>query len=138
MRNMAFEEMSTLEKREKLRAVLREKTGGLLREEELAAIIRHTPLQEQYGILVYRDLAEMTNSIIKRPSYAIRFLIGAAQVSAADLGERAVTAANGDAAITVITKCTNRIRRIIFIYIPRYRKGTNNRGYKREKESACI
>lgn len=63
MKNTAFKEMSTPERHEKLRAVIREKTGGLLRDEELAVIIRHTPLQGQYSVLVYRDFAEMVNSI---------------------------------------------------------------------------
>ena len=138
MKNMAFEEMSTPEKREKLRAVLREKTGGLLRDEELAVIIRHTPLQEQYGILVYRDAAEMVNNIFKSQNYAVRFLIGGTQAPGADLDERFVAAAYEDTVITVFAKCTNSIRRIIFIYIPRCRKETNCHGSKREKESACV
>lgn len=138
MRNTAFEEMSAPEKREKLRVVLREKTGGLLRDEELAVIIRNTPLREQYGILVYRDFAEMVNSIIGDPGFTARFLVGGAQASGADLDERFAAAANEDSAITVIAKCTNSIRRIIFIYIPRCRKEANYYGCKREKENACV
>ena len=138
MKNMAFEEMSTPEKREKLRAVLREKTGGLLRDEELAVIIRHTPLREQYGILVYRDFAEMINNIFKSQNYAARFLVGGTQMPGADLDERFVVAANEDSVITVFAKCTNSIRRIIFIYIPQYRKRANYHGCKREKENACV
>lgn len=138
MKNMAFEEMSTPEKREKLRAVIREKTGGLLRDEELAVIIRHTPLREQYGVLVYRDFAEMVNSIIGDPGFTARFLVGGAHASGADLDERFVAAANEDTVITVFAKCTNSIRRIIFIYIPRCRKETNCHGCKREKENACV
>lgn len=138
MKNTAFEEMSTPEKREKLRAVLREKTGGLLRDEELAVIIRHTPLREQYGILVYRDFAEMINNIFKSQNYAAWFLVGGTQMPGADLDERFVVAANEDTVITVIAKCTNSIRRIIFIYIPQCRKGANYHGCKREKENACV
>ena len=138
MKNTAFEEMSAPEKREKLRAVLREKTGRLLRDEELAVIIRHTPLREQYGVLVYRDFAEMVNSITGDRSYTARFLIGGTQTSGADLDERFAAAANKDTVITVIAKCTNSIRRIIFIYIPQYRKRANYHGCKREKENACV
>lgn len=138
MKNTAFEEMSAPEKREKLRAVLREKTGGLLRDEELAVIIRNTPLREQYGVQVYRDFAEMVNSIIGDPGYTARFLVGRAHASGADLDERFAATANKDSAITVIAKCTNSIRRIILIYIPQCRKGANYHGCKREKENACV
>lgn len=138
MKNTAFEEMSTPEKREKLRAVLRDKTGGLLRDEELVAIIRHTPLREQYGVQVYRDFAGMVNNITGDRSYTARFLIGATQMSGADLDERFAAAAYEDTVITVFAKCTNSIRRIIFIYIPQCRKGANYHGSKREKENACV
>ena len=138
MKNTAFAEMPTSKRHEKLRAVLREKTGSLLRDEELAVIIRNTPLQEQYGILVYRDFAEMVNSVIGDPGYTARFLVGGAHASGADLDERFAAVANEDSAITVIAKCTNSIRRIIFIYIPRCRKGANYHGSKREKENACV
>ena len=138
MKNTAFEELSAPEKREKLRAVLREKTGGLLRDEELAVIVRHTPLREQYGIQVYRDFAGMVNNITGDRSYTARFLIGTTQTSGADLDERFAAAANEDTVITVIAKCTNSIRRIIFIYIPQCRKGANYHGCKREKENACV
>ena len=138
MKNTAFGKVSAPEKREKLRAVLREKTGGLLRDEELSAIIRHTPLQEQYGILVYRDVAEMVDNIFKSQNYAARFLIGGTQAPGADLDERFVAAAYEDTVITVFAKYTNSIRRIIFIYIPQCRKGANYHGCKREKENACV
>lgn len=138
MKNTAFKEMSTPERHGKLRAVIREKTGGLLRDEELAAIIRTTPLQEQYGVLVYRDFAEMVNSIIGDPGFTARFLVGGAQASGADLDERFAAAPNEDTVITVIAKCTNSIRRIICIYIPRCRKEANYHGCKREKEDECV
>ena len=138
MKNTAFEEMSAPEKREKLRAVLREKTGGLLRDEELAVIIRHTPLQGQYSVLVYRDFAEMVNSIVKGPNRKAQFLVGGEQAFGADLDERFVAVANGNTVITVIATCTSSIRRIIFIYVPLCRKEADDREYKREKEIACV
>ena len=138
MKNKAFEQLTAFQKKKKLSAVLRKRTGGLLRDEETAAIIRHTPLQEQYGVQVYRDFAEMVNSIIGEPSYTARFLIVGAQAPGADLNERFVAAANEDTVITVIAKCTNSIRRIICIYIPRCRKEANYHGCKREKEDECV
>lgn len=66
------------------------------------------------------------------------FLIGATQTSRAELDERFAAAPNEDTVITVIAKCTNSIRRIICIYIPRCRKEANYHGCKREKEDECV
>ena len=138
MKNKAFKDMSVQEKRKKLRTVLYARTGCLLREEELDAIIRHTRLYKQYSILVYHNTRDMLDSIIASGSYKARFLVGNEEVKREGLEGHLAAADDENKVISMIAKCSDGERRFIFIYIPRGRKEAFHSEHKTEKAVARL
>ena len=138
MKNKVFKDMSVQEKREKLRTVLCARTGCLLREEELDAIIRHTRLYKQYSILVYHNSRDMLDSIVANASYKAYFLVGSEAVKRGRLEDQLVAADSENKAISMIAKCMDSERRFIFIYIPRDRKEAFHSEHKTEKAVARL
>ena len=138
MKNKVFKDMSVQEKREKLRTVLCARTGCLLREEELDAIIRHTRLYKQYSILVYHNSRDMLDSIAANASYKAYFLVGSEAVKRGGLEDQLVAADSENKAISMIAKCMDSERRFIFIYIPRGRKEAFHSEHKTEKAVARL
>ena len=138
MKNKAFKDMSVQEKRKKLRTVLCARTGCLLREEELDAIIRHTRLYKQYSILVYHNTRDMLDSIIASGSYKARFLVGNEEVKREGLEGHLAAADDENKVISMIAKCSDGERRFIFIYIPRGRKEAFHSEHKTEKAVARL
>lgn len=138
MKNKAFEQLTAFQKKKKLSAVLRKRTGGLLRDEETAAIIRHIPMHAQYSILIYRDRTVMLTRLMESPSSRARILIGGEHVSAQHLDDRFAAGGGEDTMIAVITRCVNSARRILFIYIPPCRKRIEHYGEKRESKKTRV
>ena len=138
MKNKVFKDMSVQEKREKLRTVLCARTGCLLREEELDAIIRHTRLYKQYSILVYHNSRDMLDSIVANASYKAQFLAGSEAVKRGGLEDQLAAADSENKAISMIAKCMDSERRFIFIYIPRGRKEAFHSEHKAEKAVARL
>ena len=138
MKNKAFKDMLVQEKRKKLRTVLYARTGCLLREEELDAIIRHTRLYKQYSILVYHNTRDMLDSIIASGSYKARFLVGNEEVKREGLEGHLAAADDENKVISMIAKCSDGERRFIFIYIPRGRKEAFHSEHKTEKAVARL
>ena len=138
MKNKVFKDMSVQEKREKLRTVLCARTGCLLREEELDAIIRHTRLYKQYSILVYHNSRDMLESIVESASDKAYFLVGSEAVKRGGLEDQLVAADSENKAISMIAKCMDSERRFIFIYIPRDRKEAFHSEHKTEKAVARL
>ena len=138
MKNKVFKDMSVQEKREKLRTVLCARTGCLLREEELDAIIRHTRLYKQYSILVYHNSRDMLESIVESASDKAYFLVGSEAVKRGGLEDQLVAADSENKAISMIAKCMDSERRFIFIYIPRGRKEAFHSEHKTEKAVARL
>ena len=138
MKNKAFKDMPIPERREKLRTVLCARTGCLLREEELDAIIRHTRLYKQYSILVYHNTRDMLESIAASASYKARFIVGSEAVKREGLEDQLAVADNENKAISMISKSSDSERRFIFIYIPRGRKEAFHSEHKTEKAVARL
>ena len=138
MKNKVFKDMSVQEKREKLRTVLCARTGCLLWEEELDAIIRHTRLYKQYSILVYHNSRDMLDSIVANASYKAQFLAGSEAVKKGGLEDQLAAADSENKAISMIAKCMDSERRFIFIYIPRGRKEAFHSEHKTEKAVARL
>ena len=138
MKNKAFKDMPIPERREKLRTVLCARTGCLLREEELDAIIRHTRLYKQYSILVYHNSRDMLDSIVANASYKAQFLAGSEAVKRGGLEDQLAAADSENKAISMIAKCMDSERRFIFIYIPRGRKEAFHSEHKTEKAVARL
>ena len=138
MKNKAFKDMSVQEKRKKLRTVLYARTGCLLREEELDAIIRHTRLYKQYSIRVFHNSRNMLDSILASGSYKARFLVGNEEVKREGLEGHLAAADNENKVISMIAKCSDGERRFIFIYIPRGRKEAFHSEHKTEKAVARL
>ena len=126
------------ERREKLRTVLYARTGCLLWEEELDAIIRHTRLYKQYSILVYHNTRDMLESIAASASYKARVIVGSEEVKREGLEDQLAVADNENKAISMISKSSDSERRFIFIYIPRGRKEAFHREHKTEKAVARL
>ncbi len=138
MKNKAFKDMSVQEKRKKLRTVLYARTGCLLREEELDAIIRHTRLYKQYSIRVFHNSRNMLDSILASGSYKARFLVGNEEVKREGLEGHLAAADDENKVISMIAKCSDGERRFIFIYIPRGRKEAFHSEHKTEKAVARL
>lgn len=139
MNNSIFRGMSDQEKQAKLEAALRCKTEGLLRDNEMKAIVQFARLYDQYSILVYRDLAEMFSSMIGGPA-TWTLLVGGDVVSSCDLQKRINKSNATEDAITVMTRSNINARRMIFIYIPkaRIRKGRALIEQQRQTETFCA
>lgn len=122
MKNTAFAGLPPEAKKEKLAAVLREKTGYLLWEDEIKAIVRYANLAGQYSVFVYRDCGDMLSSVNHSPIGRALFLLGGEVVSKADLEKRLSAGMADNTTIAVIAKCMHGARRAVFIYIPPHRK----------------
>ena len=138
MKNKAFKDMSVQEKRKKLRTVLCARTGCLLWEEELDAIIRHTRLYKQYSIRVFHNSRNMLDSILASASYKARFLVGNEEVKRESLEGHLAAADDENKVISMIAKCSDGERRFIFIYIPRGRKEAFHSEHQTEKAVARL
>lgn len=122
--NYDFARLSEEKKHSKLEASLRSKTDGLIRDDEIDAILRCVHPSSQYKIFVYRELGEMLTGVIHSPVRRAWLLVGGHSVSRVNLNDPFL--ANGSDAVTVVARGTTSIQRMIFIYIPRSRTRKDN------------
>lgn len=117
--NYEFARLSEEKKHSKLEASLRSKTDGLIRDDEIAAILRYVHPSGQYRIFVYRELGEMLTGVIRSPIRRAWLLVGGQDASCKKLEDPFLT--NGNDAVTVVARGKASDQRMIFICIPRSR-----------------
>lgn len=122
--NYDFAKLSEQKKHSKLEASLRSKTDGLIRDDEIAAILRYVHPSSQYKIFVYRELGEMLTGVIHSPVRRAWLLVGGHGARCRTMDDPFV--ADGNDAVTVVARGKTSIQRMIFIYIPRSRTRKDN------------
>ena len=119
MTNEVFSLLSEEEKQTKFKAVLRNKTQGLLTSDELEMLISDVPLGKQYEIRIYNNPYEFMNCLTLADSRYSRIIFGGIIAGCPGISEITFNAMRVAAFLTV--KETD----IVHIYIP---GGPNTKG----------
>lgn len=135
MINGKFKLLSSRDKQEKFRAVLKVKTKESLTENEINSVLRMISPKRQYSIFVYTDVVEFSRILaVKKPCIG-RIVFGQVLVGTADLPGRLFC--TDRAAAVMIRKAGDEDLRRLHIYIPLeiYRKD-NTRSNEQGLEKA--
>ena len=85
MRNAQFKGLSHRRRQKKLLAALREKTGGVLSENELRELIRHIGPARQYAVFVFADLDGLVSEMLRRSVKRVRYIRNGRQLNIREL-----------------------------------------------------
>ena len=85
MRNAQFKGLSRRRRQKKLLAALREKTGGVLSENELRELIRHIGPARQYAVFVFTDLDGLVSEMLRRSVKRVRYIRNGRQIDIREL-----------------------------------------------------
>jgi len=88
MRNARFRGLSQRRRQKKLLAALREKTGGVLSENELRELIRHIGPARQYAVFVFTDLDGLVSDMLRRSVKRVRYIRNGRQIDIRELKQR--------------------------------------------------
>lgn len=88
MRNAQFKGLSRRRRQKKLLAALREKTGGVLSENELRELIRHIGPARQYAVFVFTDLDGLVSEMLRRSVKRVRYIRNGRQIDIRELKQR--------------------------------------------------
>ena len=88
MRNAQFKGLSHRRRQKKLLAALREKTGGVLSENELRELIRHIGPARQYAVFVFTDLDGLVSEMLRRSVKRVRYIRNGRQIDIRELKQR--------------------------------------------------
>ena len=121
MRNRAFYDLSADERRDKLRAAVREISGGLLLGRELDAILRAAVDQKQYVVAVYRELPTMLADTVRIPRDRLSCVLDGETISMESL-EKAAAEETPLSAVAAIIDSGSMSGGMLYLYIPPQRE----------------
>ena len=121
MRNRAFCDLTVDERRDKLRAAVREISGGLLLGHELDAILRAAADQKQYVVAVYRELPTMLADTVRTPRDRLSCVLGGEAVSMEALEKTAAEETQINAAAAIIDS-GSMSGEMLYLFIPPQRE----------------
>lgn len=121
MRNRAFYDLSAEERRDKLRAAVREISGGLLLGHELDAILRAAVDQKQYVVAVYRELSTMLADTVRIPRDRLSCVLDGETISMEALEKAAAEETQLSSAAAIIDS-GSMSGGMLYLYIPPQRE----------------
>lgn len=139
MRNAKFKGLSHRQRQKKLLAALREKTGGVLSENELRELIRHIGPARQYAVFVYTDLDGLVSEMLRRSVERVRYIRNGRQIHICELKQRYSEEESAGAWLAAIANDA-QTGAMVFLLLPepkRERKRDRNE-FQRQKEALCL